>query len=69
MNQITLEAPDISCDHCITSIEKALAKLRGVHFLSGDPAGKQVMIEYDPALVELAAIEGAMEDEGYPVKR
>jgi len=69
MTEITLEAPDISCDHCIMSIEKALSALPGVHFLSGDPAGKQVMIEYDPALVELATIEGAMEDEGYPVKR
>jgi copper chaperone CopZ len=69
MTQITLEAPDISCDHCIASIEKALARLTGVQFLSGDPAAKQVIVEYDPALVELVAIESAMEDEGYPVKR
>jgi copper chaperone len=69
MTQITLEAPDISCDHCIASIEKALAKLPGVQFRSGDPAAKQVTIEYDPTLVDRAAIDGAMEDEGYPVTR
>lgn len=69
MTQITLEAPDISCEHCIMSIEKAVSKLDGVHFLSGDPAGKLITLEYDPEIVELAAIEVAMEEEGYPVTR
>ena len=37
MTEITLEAPDISCDHCIASIEKAMTKLPGVRFVGGDP--------------------------------
>jgi len=69
MAQITFEAPDISCDHCIVSIEKAVTKLPGVRFLSGDPDGKRVTMEYDPALVDPSAIEGAMEEEGYPVNK
>ena len=69
MTKIVLEAPDISCEHCIMSIEKALTNLPGVRFLAGDPDEKRVTIEYDPALVGLATIEGAMEEEGYPVKR
>ena len=69
MAQLTLEAPDISCDHCIMSIEKAVTKLPGVRFLSGDPDGKRVTMEYDPALLDLSAIEIAMEEEGYPVKK
>jgi copper chaperone len=69
MEQITLEAPDISCDHCIMSIEKALSKLDGVRFLSGDPAGKLVVLEYDPTVLELSMIEVAMEEEGYPVSK
>jgi copper chaperone len=68
MEQITLEAPDISCEHCIMSIEKALSKLDGVHFVSGDPAGKVVVLEYDPSVLDLPTIETAMEEEGYPVK-
>lgn len=67
MKQITFMAPDISCDHCIASIQKALAKLNGVRFLKGDSAAKQVTVEYDPSRVELAAIEKVMEEEGYPV--
>lgn len=69
MPQITFEAPDISCDHCIMSIEKVVAKLPSVRFLSGDPDSKRVTVEYDPAQVEPSAIEGAMEEEGYPVKK
>ncbi len=69
MTQISLEAPDISCEHCIKSIEKAVTKLPGVRFLAGDADDKLVTVEYDPALVDIKAIEGAMEEEGYPVKR
>jgi len=69
MTQATLKAPDISCDHCIASIEKAVTRLPGVRFLGGDPDGKQVTVEYDPALVDVGAIEAAMEEEGYPVAR
>ena len=68
MAQVTLEAPDISCDHCIASIRKAVTKLPGVQFLAGDPSSKQVTLEYDPAAVQLPAIERAMAEEGYPVK-
>jgi copper chaperone len=69
MTQITLEAPDISCEHCIMSIETALSKLDGVRFLSGDPAGKLVTLEYDPEILDVSSIEAAMEEEGYPVSR
>jgi copper chaperone CopZ len=69
MEKATLEAPDISCGHCIMSIEKAVTKLPGVKFVSGDPDTKQVTIEYDPSATQLAQIEGAMEEEGYPVKK
>lgn len=45
MPQITLEAPDISCDHCIQSIQKAMNKLPGVTFISGDPDAKRVVLD------------------------
>jgi len=69
MAKVTLVAPDISCDHCIASIRKAVTKLPGVQFLAGDPGRKQVSLEYDPAMAELAAIEQAMADAGYPVQK
>ena len=69
MEEVTLTAPDISCDHCIAAIRKALSKLAGVQFVGGNPQTKQVTIRYDPSVVELTAIEKAMEEEGYPLAR
>ena len=69
MEEVTLTALDISCDHCIAAIRKALSKLPGVQFLGGNPQTKQVTIRYDPSVVQLTAIEKAMEEEGYPPAR
>ncbi len=69
MEKATLTALDISCDHCIGSIKRAVTKLPGVEFVSGDAAGKTVTLRYDPAQAEMGAIEEAMAREGYPVAR
>jgi len=69
MTQLILEAPDISCEHCIMSIEKAVTKLAGVRFIAGDPESKLVTLEYDAARADVAAIEQAMEEEGYPIRK
>jgi len=69
VEEVTLTAPDISCDHCIAAIRKAVSKLAGVQFVGGNPQTKQVTIRYDPSVVELTAIEKAMEEEGYPQVR
>jgi copper chaperone len=67
--EVTLTAPDISCDHCIAAIRRALSRLAGVQFVDGNPQTKQVTIRYDPSMVELTAIEKVMEEEGYPLAR
>ena len=69
METRTLEAPDISCAHCLQTIQEAVDKLAGVHFVSGDTDTKVVIVEYDAAQADLDLIERAMEDEGYPVKK
>jgi copper chaperone len=66
VEEVTLTAPDISCDHCIATIRKAVSSLAGVQSVDGNPQTKQVKIRYDPSVVELTAIEKAMEEEGYP---
>jgi len=69
MRELTLTAPDIACDHCIMSIRKAVTKLAGVEFVSGDPTRRQISLRFDESRVKLEDIEQAMEDEGYPVVR
>ncbi len=69
VEEVTLTAPDISCDHCIAAIRKALSNLLGVQFFDGNLQTKQVTIRYDPSVVRLTAIEKAMKEEGYPPAR
>jgi len=69
MQDVTLTAPDIDCDHCIASIRKAVSRLAGVEFVRGDPASKRVSLRFDESRVRLEDIEKAMEEEGYPVVR
>ena len=69
MRELTLTAPDISCDHCIASIRKAVSKLAGVEFVSGDPNRKEVSVRFDQSRIKPEDIEKAMEEEGYPVVR
>ena len=64
--QVTLYAPDVTCDHCIASIERAVGTVEGATFVSGDPDGKSFVVEVaNGALLE--AIATATEAEGYPL--
>jgi copper chaperone CopZ len=65
--EVTLHSPNISCDHCIAAIRKAVTALPGVEFLSGDPQSQQVVVRYDPARASLDDIVKAMAEEGYSV--
>jgi copper chaperone len=69
IEKVTLTAPDISCGHCVATINKAVGGLDGVQQVEAEEATKQVHISYDPAKVTLAQIEATMEEEGYPVQK
>ena len=64
----TLTAPDISCGHCVATVERAVGALAGVQRVAADAATKQVTVEYDPRRVSLAKIEVVLAEEGYPVE-
>jgi copper ion binding protein len=67
--EITLTAPDISCGHCVQTVQKAVGGLEGVSFVQADEATKQVVVRFDPERVSQGAIEAAMDEEGYPVAK
>ena len=69
IERATLTAPDISCEHCVATITKAVGGLTGVSTVAADEQTKQVRVEYDPARVSLAQIEATLDDEGYPVQK
>jgi copper ion binding protein len=67
--EITLTAPDISCGHCVATVQNAVGGLEGVSFVQADVDTKQVTVRFDPERVSQARIEAAMDEEGYPVAK
>ena len=67
--EITLTAPDISCGHCVATIEQAVGGLDGVQHVEAGLDTKRVTVRFDPERVSQAQIEAVMEDEGYPVAK
>ena len=63
---LTRTAPDISCEHCAGAITSALGALDGVAAVAVDIEGKRVTVEYDEGRTAPAAIDAALEEEGYP---
>jgi copper chaperone CopZ len=64
--QLTLYAPDVTCEHCIATIEEAVGTVDGATFLHGDPDAKSFVVEVASGAVvdQIAAATGA---EGYPL--
>lgn len=69
MENVTLTAPDISCGHCVATVEDAVGRLTGVTSVKADESTKQVQIAFDPNRVTVAQIEERLDDAGYPVQK
>jgi copper chaperone len=68
LEHVTLVAPDISCGHCVATVEGALGKLDGVSSVNASSDTKQVVLAFDASVVSLDRIEAVLDDEGYPVQ-
>jgi len=66
MTQITLFAPDVTCDHCIATIQKTVTTVDGATFLEGDLDSKSFAIEIAQGAV-LDRVAEALAAEGYPL--
>lgn len=69
MQTITLNAPDISCAHCVATVEKAVGDLDGVVAVKADPGSKDVNVTWDDARTDLNAIAAALDEAGYPARQ
>ncbi|HEX6122938.1 MAG TPA: heavy-metal-associated domain-containing protein [Ktedonobacterales bacterium] len=65
--EITLHVPEISCEHCVHTINGALSALPGVERVSTDIPTKTVALRYDPGAVTLERIQAALDEEGYSI--
>jgi len=66
MTMLTLSVPDISCGHCKSSIEGALAPMPGVSSAVVSIDEKTVEVSFDEPAT-LPAIVAAIEEQGYDV--
>lgn len=66
MPQVTLYAPDISCEHCIATIERVTTTVRGARFLHGDPNAREFAVDLERGAV-LDELEAVLSSEGYPL--
>jgi copper chaperone CopZ len=67
MDKVVLDVPTLWADHHVLKVRDALVPLEGVDGVYASSAWKQVLVNYDAAKIEPAAIEKALTDAGYPV--
>ena len=66
---ITLSVPEVSCEHCVKTINGALGALPGVETVSTDVPTHTVHVTYDSDQLALEAIEARLGDAGYEIAR
>jgi copper chaperone CopZ len=64
--QLTLSSPEITCGHCIATIERTVNGVSGARFLHGSDVLKQFAIEVDSGAI-LDVVSAALAAEGYPL--
>ena len=69
MENVTLTAPDISCGHCVATVEDAVGRLAGVTSVKADESTKQVQVAFDANRVTVEQIEERLDAAGYPVSK
>lgn len=67
LQDITLSVPDVSCEHCVKTINGTLGTLPGVETVSTDIPTKSVHLIYNPEQLSMKEIEAALDDAGYTV--
>jgi copper chaperone len=68
MEQITLTVTGMTCGGCENAVKRALARLDGVNAVTASHADDRVVVDYDSAKVDRAAIGDAIHKAGYEVK-
>ena len=66
MTNKTVSVPNISCGHCVMTIEREVGELAGVSSVKGEAATKEVSISWDPEVTGWAAISSLMAEINFP---
>lgn len=64
--QVLLASPEITCDHCIATIQRVVDMTEGARFVAGDPDTRQFTVEVTSGAL-LDALAERLAAEGYPL--
>jgi mercuric ion binding protein len=63
---VTLSVPGMTCAACPITVKKALAKVEGVRNTDVNLEKREVIVTYDDAQTNVAALAAATKNAGYP---
>lgn len=66
MTTKTVRVPNISCGHCVATIEREVGELQGVHSVKAEQNTHEVTVTWDPQATDWEAIEDLMDEIHYP---
>jgi len=65
METTKFSIPNISCGHCVKSIQKELGDMDGVSAVEGDPGAKEITVSWDAPATE-ENIKSTLKEINYP---
>ena len=67
MESQILSVPNMTCSHCVMTIQRELGELEGVSKVEGDPSCKEITVKWDaPATLE--KIRATLKEINYPAE-
>jgi copper chaperone len=66
MTSKTFKVPNISCGHCVRTIEREVGELKGVTSVKADQATKMVTVEWQEPATSWEAIRSLLAEINYP---
>lgn len=66
MTTKTVSVPNISCGHCVMTIQRELGVLKGVSAVKADKDARQVTVSWDPDATDWVVIERTLKEINYP---
>lgn len=66
MSERTVSVPNISCGHCVKTIEREVADLDGVESVKADAETRTVTVRWTEGETDWATVEALLEEIHYP---
>ncbi len=65
MEKVTLDIPNINCNHCVMSVKRESGFVDGAEFVSGDAGAKTATFQV-ASETALTALKETLAEAGYP---